>query len=431
MRTSGRAVVDGDAIEDGTGVGFGISGWNGESMKYSALSGVGYNISKTVTKGLDLGLMPFKSGERLARMTGINTAFFEFKAKFPNVSALSDEARLWITRREQDLTFNMSSVARGQVQSGFMKVPTQWLSYTLRSMEQIFVGRNFTKAERARLFTVLMPMYGLTGFGLENAADYVGEKLNIAPDSNLYVGLKYGMIDGLVAELGGDVEVGFGQRLAPVGAITDTYKKIFQEDVATAALGPSGEIAGGVFSAAWGAITALVHGQTATVTEDVIKLLRQPSGIDNVAKALGIYKNGIYRSKNGIELESQMTTGDAIMALGGFTPLEVVENYSRLNKQYTSKKKFNKFRKEVNRDSERIFGLMTGDRSDIDKAIQLMTELHERIALSGFSSSDMATLRKSTGNSLEKSWSKIQTNLIEQDKLYALRAAQSILKGVE
>ena len=74
---------------------------------------------------------------------------------------------------------------------------------------------------------------------------------------------------------------------------------------------------------------------------------------------------------------------------------------------------------------------MTGDRSDIDKAIQLMTELHERIALSGFSSSDMTTLRKSTGNSLEKSWSKIQTNLIEQDKLYALRAAQSILKGVE
>ena len=431
MKTSGRAVVDGDAIEDGTGVGFGISGWNGESMKYSALSGVGYNISKTVTKGLDLGLMPFKAGERLSRMTGINTAFFEFKAKFPNVSALSDEARLWITRREQDLTFNMSSVARGQVQSGFMKVPTQWLSYTLRSMEQIFVGRNFTKAERARLFTVLMPMYGLTGFGLENAADYVGEKLGIAPDGNLYIGLKYGMIDGLVAELGGDVEVGFGQRLAPVGAITDTYKKIFQEDVATAALGPSGEIAGGVFSAAWGAITALVHGQTATVTEDVIKLLRQPSGIDNVAKAMGIYKNGIYRSKNGIELESQMTTGDAIMALSGFTPLEVVENYSRLNKQYTSKKKFNKFRKEVNRDSERIFGLMTGDRSDVDKAIQLMTELHERIALSGFSSSDMATLRKSTGNSLEKSWSKIQTNLIEQDKLYALRAAQSILKGVE
>ena len=431
IKTSGRAVVDGDAIEDGTGVGFGISGWNGESMKYSALSGVGYNISKLATKGLDLGLMPFKAGERLARLTGINTAFFEFKAKFPKASALTDEARLWITRREQDLTFNMSSVARGKVQSGFMKVPTQWLSYTLRSMEAIFVGRNFTKAERARLFTALVPAYGLTGFGLGNAADYIGEKLGIAPDSDLYIGLKYGMIDGLVASLGGDVEIGFGQRLAPVGAITDTYKKIFQEDTISALGGPSGEIAGGVFSAAWGAITALIHGQTATLTEESIKLLRQPSGLDNVAKAIGIWNNGVYRSKNGIELESEMTVGDGIVALTGFTPLEVVENYSRLNKIYTSSKKFGNFRKEVNRDAERIFTLMEGDRSDVDLAIQLMQELHERIAFSGFSSSQMTSLRKSTSNSLEKSWSKIQNNLIEQDKLYALRAAQSILKGVE
>lgn len=431
IKTSGRAVVDGDAIEDGTGVGFGISGWNGESMSYSALSGAGYNISKLATKGLDLGLMPFKAGERLARLTGINTAFFEFKAKFPNVSALSDEARLWITRREQDLTFNMSSVARGKVQAGFMKVPTQWLSYTLRSMEAIFVGRGLTKAERARLFTALVPAYGLTGFGLANSADYIGEKLGIAPDSDLYITLKYGMLDGLVASLGGDVEVGLGQRLAPVGAITDTYKKIFQEDTISALGGPSGEIAGNVYSAAMGAITALVHGQTATLTEESIKLLRQPSGVDNIAKALGIFNNGVYRSKNGIELESEMTVGDGIVALTGFTPLEVVENYSRLNKIYTSSKKFGNFRKEVNRDAERIFTLMEGDRPSVDLAIQLMEELHERIAFSGFSSSQMTSLRKSTTTSLEKSWSKIQTNLIEQDKLYALRAAQSILKGVE
>ena len=431
IKTSGRAVVDGDAIEDGTGVGFGISGWNGESMSYSALSGAGYNISKLATKGLDLGLMPFKAGERLARLTGINTAFFEFKAKFPNVSALSDEARLWITRREQDLTFNMSSVARGKVQSGLMKVPTQWLSYTLRSMEAIFVGRNFTKKERAFLFTALAPAYGLTGFGLATAADYIGEKLNFTPGGDLYITLKYGMLDGLVSALGGDVEIGLGQRLAPVGAITDTYKKIFQEDTASALGGPSGEIAGNVYSAAMGAITALVHGQTATLTEESIKLLRQPSGIDNVAKALGIFNNGVYRSKNGIELESEMTVGDGIVALTGFTPLEVVENYSRLNKIYTSSKKFGNFRKEVNRDAERIFTLMEGDRSDVDIAIQLMQELHERIAFSGFSSSQMTSLRKSTTTSLEKSWSKIQTNLIEQDKLYALRAAQSILKGVE
>ncbi len=431
IRTSGRAVVDGDAVEDGTGVGFGISGWNGENMRYSALSGVSYNLSKIAGKGLDLGLYPFKQGERLARLTGINTAFFEFKAKFPNVSALSDEARLWITRREQDLTFNMSSLSRGKVQSGFMRVPTQWLSYSLRAMENILVGRNFTTAERARLFTVLVPMYGLTGFGLTSAADYIGEKMGLAPDGSLYIGLKYGMLDALIDVLPSDVEIGLGQRLAPVGAITDTYKKIFEERTIVALGGPSGEIAGGVVTAFMDAASSLFHGHTATLTDDVVKILRQPSGLDNIAKAIGIFNNGVYRSKNGIEVDAEMTVGDGITALTGFTPLEVVENYSRMGDIYNSGRKFSTFRKEVNRDAERIFNLMEGDRADVDRAIQLMKELHERISLSGFSASQTASLRRATRNTLEKSWPKIQNNLIEQDKIFALEATRSILKGTE
>jgi len=428
IRTSGRAVIDGDAIEDGTGVGFGISGWNGESMKYSTLSGASYNVSKLLGKGLDLGLMPFKAGERMGRLTAINTAFLEFKAANKGVSALSDQARLWITRREQDLTFNMNSLSRGKVQAGLMKVPTQWLSYTLRSMESVFVGRNFTAAERARLFVALVPMYGLTGFGLANSADFIAEKVGIAPDSNLYIGLKYGMLDALVAELS-PVEISLGQRLAPVGAITDTYKKIFEDKTITALGGPSGEITGGVLAAASDAIWSLIHGQTATLTEDALKVLRQPSGLDNVAKAIGIWNNGVYRSKNGIALDSEMSVGDGIVALTGFTPLEVTENYSRLGQIYTSGKQFSDFRKEVNRDAELIFDLMKGDTEDVDKALQLMKELHERISFSGFPSSQMASLRRAARTELETNWSKIQTNLIEQDRLFALQAARSILQG--
>jgi hypothetical protein len=431
IRTSGRAVVDGDAIEDGTGVGFGISGWNGENMKYSALSAAGYNISKLASKGLDLGLYPFKQGERLARLTGINTAFFEFKAKFPNVSVLSDEARLWITRREQDLTFNMSSLSRGKVQSGFMRVPTQWLSYTLRSLEQVFVGRNFTAAERVRLFTALAPMYGLTGFGMATAADYIAEKAGIDADSSLYIGLKYGMLDALIDALPGDVEIGLGQRLAPVGAITDTYKKIFQEETITAIGGPSGEIAGGIFTATMDALSSLRHGHTATLTDDLVKILRQPSGLDNIGKAIGIFNNGVYRSKNGISIDSEMSIGDGIVALTGFTPLEVVENYSRMDQIFNGNKKFTDFRKEVNRDAERIFVLMQGDRADTEKAIQLMNELHARIAMSGFSASQTSSLRRAATQKLDTNWQRIQDNLLQQDKIFALQAARSILKGDE
>ncbi len=189
MRTSGRMVVDGDAIEAGTGVGYGISGFAGESYAPSALRRAG---EATVIEGkrlLDLGLAPFNAGERLSRGTAIYTAIMEWKARNPNVSILSDSARAWITRREQNLTFNMTTSSRPLAQSGVMKVPTQWLSHSFRAMEVMFVGRGFTKAERLRAASIMVPFYGLSGFGAGSAGGYLGEKLGINEDSALFTTL--------------------------------------------------------------------------------------------------------------------------------------------------------------------------------------------------------------------------------------------------
>ena len=430
IRTSGRAIVDGDAIEDGTGVAFGIAGWKGEDMRYSTVSSASYYTSKMVGKGLDAGLMPFKSGERLTRLTAMNTAILEWKAKFPNASLFSDQARQWITQREQSLTFNMSSLSRGKIQSGFMKVPTQWLSYTMRAMEAVTVGREFTLAERGRLFAMLVPFYGMTGFGVASAADYIAEKAGVEPDSNWYTFIKYGAIDSLMALAPGSTEIGVSSRLAPVGAIVDTYKNISEGKFLEVALGPSGQIGGGLYEAVVNSLSSLLYGQSATLTEDVIKVLRVPSGVDNVAKAIGIFNNGIYRSKTGVALPYEMSIGDGITALSGFTPLEVVEHYSRTTDLFASDKKFGEFRKEVNRDAEFIFALLeNGNAEDTQKAIALFEELHERISFSGFSISQMNSLRKSARTKLDSSWLKIQENLIKNDNLYGLEASRAILQG--
>jgi hypothetical protein len=298
-------------------------------------------------------------------------------------------------------------------------------------MESVVVGRNFTVGERARLFAALVPMFGLTGFGLQNSADYVAEKMGLEPGGALYITLKYGLIDGLLASLPMDAEIGVGTRLAPIGAIFDTYKNISEGKFLEVVGGPSGQITGGLWNAFANTASSLFYGHSSTLTEDVIQILRTPSGVDNVAKAVGIFNNGIYRSKTGTMLEYEMSVGDGITALLGFTPLEVVENYARMDSLFTSEKKFSTFRKEVNRDAAFIFQLMEGDANDIDKALTLMTELHERISFSGFSQSQMQSLRRSTRTALEGNWSKIQANLIEQDKIYGLQAVQNILKGSE
>ena len=427
VRTSGRAVVEGDAIEDGTAIGWGISGWKGENLQYSKTAAAKNVASKLVNKGLDAGVMPFQFGERLTRYTAMNTAILEFKNKYPGVSLLNDRARMWITRREQDLTFNMNSSARAKAQSGYLKVPTQWLSYSLRASEAVFVGRNFTPAERARLAAILLPFYGLAGFGASSAADYIAEKLGIQPDSNLYIALKNGALDGLFAALGTDISV--GQRLAPAGAFFDVYKNLTEGKFLEVIGGPSGEITRGLYESVMSAASSLRTGQTASLTEDVIQILRTPSGIDNVAKAIGIFNNGIYRSKTGVALPFEMTVSEGVTALLGFAPQRVTEFYNRKTDMFADTKKLGTFRKDVNRDAERIFQLLEGDTNDIDQAIRLFEELNVRITFSGFSQTDQLSLRKSATSKLESEWFKLQDHLIRQDNMYGLQAMQSIFNG--
>jgi hypothetical protein len=428
VRTSGRAVVEGDAIEDGTAIGWGISGWKGENLQYSKTAAAKNVASKLVNKGLDAGVMPFQFGERLTRYTAMNTAILEFKNKYPGVSLLNDRARMWITRREQDLTFNMNSSARSKVQSGFLKVPTQWLSYSLRASEAVFVGRNFTKGERARLAAILLPFYGLAGFGASSAADYIAEKTGLVePGSAFYIGIKNGVLDGLFAALGTDISV--GQRLAPAGAFFDVYKNLTEGKFLEVIGGPSGEIARGLYESVMSAASSLRTGQTASLTEDVIQILRTPSGVDNVAKAIGIFNNGIYRSKTGVALPFEMTVSEGVTALLGFAPQRVTEFYNRKSDMFTDAKKLGTFRKDVNRDAERIFQLLEGDTNDIDQAIRLFEELNVRITFSGFSQTDQLSLRKSATSKLESEWFKLQDHLIRQDNMYGLQAMQSIFNG--
>jgi len=426
IRTSGRHIVDGDAIEAGTGIGFGVSGWRGQDLTYSAMKARTNELRDAAGKVLDVGLKPFNAGERLSRLTALNTAFLEFKKANPNVSAMSDRGRSWITSREQTLTFNMTTADKAMVQSSLMKVPTQWLSYSMRSMEAVFVGRGLSEGERLRLFGILGPMYGLSGFGFATSADYIGEKLEIEPDSSLYVGLKYGVIDGLSDYLLGDAggAVGVGQRLAPINAFVDTYKAIVEEGTLQTLGGPSGEITFNILKTAFEAMDNLANGHTVSMTEDVIKVLRQPSGLNNIAKGVGILNNGIYRSKNGIAIPGEMDVPQALISFLGFTPLQVQEFYSRKGSMYNSDKLLRTFRKEVNTDAENAFRLIdAGDK----RGFELLNEIGSKIALSGFAWRDQVSLRRAAMKRLESQWPTMARKLLRQDRLYGLQATESII----
>ena len=420
VRTSGRDVIDAEAIEQGTGVAWGISGFGGESYKPSALKKAWLTTKKVGGKALDVGLIPFNAGERLGRMTGTYTAILEYKAKNPNTSIMTDRARAWISRRDQDLTFNMTNVGRPQIQSGGMRVPTQWLSHTFRAMESIFVGRNFTKAERVRMWGVMMPMYGTAGFGMTSAAGQLSEYLGVEEDSTAFTFLKWGLIDGLtdylLEDTDGKVGTGIANRLAPVGAIKETYRKIMEGQFLEVVGGPSGSISSGISDAFLNAVSSLSDNRGTMLSEDVVKILRQPSGVDNVAKAYGIFNNGIYRSKNGITIPTEMSPTEGVLQLLGIGSLKQAEWYDAKNQMFTSNKKLTTFRKDINSKAEFAYDLLQGDAADKEKAFKLFDELKIMIDFSGFSPEVQLSLRKSLNRRLDDQFIRVYENLLRQDQ---------------
>lgn len=424
IKTSARDVLEGDVAEAGTGVGYGVSGWRGESY----LSNVADASLKTGKKAVDLGLIPFNQGERLARLTAINTAFAEFKANpaFKGVSALSDEGRAWITRREQTLGFNMTTGSRPYFQSGIAKIPTQWMSYSFRAMEAITFGTGgLTKGERVRLFAALGPMYGTTGMGLASGADYISQTFGLEPDDDMNSLIRFGLLDYVIGEVTG-AETALGTRLAPLTMIPEIYKDISQGNLLEAIGGPSGQISAGIIDAVTDTTGDIIHGREVQITESIIKVLRQPASIDKFFGAYGVWNNGVYRSKNGVKYDGEMNSSDLVQLIFGFTPADMVEVRQRRSEMYMKQKTFNTYRKDMGRKADKAWDwIASQDVEERDRGAAMLKELHAEIELRPLSETMKQQLRKVVLNKQPDAIMSLVKNLQDNDRDWA---AERMLK---
>jgi hypothetical protein len=125
-------------------------------------------INSTWGAILDAGTLFFREGERGIRHAAFYTAYREFRDKFPT-GRITERAEKDILRRADDLSVNMSRASSSALHQGLLSIPSQFLSYQLRTME-LFLGKRLTHTERARLLGTYMVMYGaptslgLTGF---------------------------------------------------------------------------------------------------------------------------------------------------------------------------------------------------------------------------------------------------------------------------
>lgn len=379
LRTDGRANIQNDSILSGTGAGWGINTWKGKDYSMRTAANTLATTTKYLKKADEVGLTFFNKGEQVARNQGRMTAIYEYKMRNPKGSIISKEARAWISRREQDLTFNMTTASRGAWQSGLMKVPTQWLSYAMRSAENVVVGRGFTAGERARMGTVLAAMGGTAGLGLTGAGYAMADWLGVEEDSPALAGIQYGVVDafmsyGLTAATGENVRTAFGSRLGVGTAFFDVYDNVTEGKFSEVALGPSGNIVGGAANA----LGALVINMDSEASQrHLATVLRTPSGVNNAVKAWQIWDAGQTTSKTGRVQPFDYNNVEGALALAGINDFKSVNWYGTTNAIYKKKTKFFNEVKSLTKDYEYATQVLMP--KDPEKAFEILHEVGAKI----------------------------------------------------
>lgn len=360
-------------------------------------------MDKTVDGGsklLEVGRLPFIMGENISRRTAIFTAMSEFMEKFPDVSINSRQGRQWISNREHKLGFDMNAKSRAAWQAQEMAVPTQWLSYSMRFYEAL-LSKKFDAGERIRIGIAMLMMGGTTslagGFVSQllgwDVTDAVAKKMGMEPGGTAYVAFKYGLFDAIISwATDGKYQTAFGTRMAPITAFTDMYRKLTEEGTITTLGGPSGEIFGNTFTSTIGAISNGLNGNYQMSMMEIERFLRTPTGIDNAAKALGMWNSGAYVSKTGTVMPYDYSRLEALGQGFGMTNLRDAEYYYRRSQVWRAEKDLQKETKLLKRVVHDMYEAQRN--GDFGKAQELANNLSDRIHGGGWSPSQKNTLRK-------------------------------------
>lgn len=302
-------------------------------------------FKKKVDAVLKIDATPFMEGERMSRLAAWNTAYLEKKSgKGGAKITRRDEAD--ILYRAKTLIGNMTREANAPWQKGYGSVITQFFGYQARIMDQL-LGKQLTAGEKARLFVGYSMMYGVpvgvaAGTGVLPIHDIVTKgmyELGMDPQNPA----AKPFIDGLVSTMskymfGKDWNI--SSSYGPGGI--PTFYDMFRGDktFADLLLGASGGIAAdtvpSLLSASWKGLNAIWSdtqdfdgGLYNTVSDDIVKALRNITTVDSAYKIYQVYNYGTWLSKNGYDI-AKMDLPDAVMAaITGLQPASIEQAFTK------------------------------------------------------------------------------------------------------
>lgn len=318
IRESGRDIVDNTVIE--------------QSQDFNLAMGM-------VDKVRDLGRRFFYEGELVPRIAGLTTAYKEFIEKFPKVDPFSEQGISWITRRQDVLTAGMTRASSTAWQrDSLLSVPTQFLSYSSRMMEQLFLGnRILTPAERARLATIQLTMWGAGGYGMGSYINHLVNEGSLELSRDQYTALRYGLLDYIVGKTTG-ARTAFSERLSVGEGFADIFQKITEDKFFEVIFGPSGSIAQDVGGNTIKLLGDVFHGRFEIAQHDLWKTIRNLSSVNTAYNSWLIGRYGEYYSRNQNSLiANDLGVSEAIFNAMGAPLQDVSLTYDMIKLRRESK----------------------------------------------------------------------------------------------
>lgn len=288
---------------------------------------------------LDKGTFFFNEGERIVRMSAFATAYREYKAVNP-LAKLGNKEIGEIMSRSDTLSASMTRASAASWQNGVLSIPTQFLAYNARIMEQFF-SKRLTPAEKARMFAGYSALYGVPST--------IGAVAGVWPfyDDIKEAGMKNGVdlspaymkaisegIPSMMFSVITGKDYNFSQRYAPGG--TTMFRDLIRGDKSAMETlgGASASIIGDIWHTTQPAahsIAQLMTGNSEafpTRHEDWLAIVNNSSTASLLSRIYTAVKYGKYISKNNVQV-GDMDNMDAIMSILGVSPQHITDTYIR------------------------------------------------------------------------------------------------------
>ena len=293
---------------------------------------------------LDAGEWAFNAGELMTRYGAHYTAYAEHRAIQPTGRLTLNDRNLILNRADL-LSGNMTQASRSFLQKGLLSIPTQFLGYYIRTVEQ-FTGKRLTRGQKLRMFGVYGAMFGLpvatnlTPVPFSEMLNKWANQLGYVPhgqeiDPSVFDTLKQTMLD---VAMQGAPEVAIHKLTGNAYNIAGRYgpgpghgfdflntDKTFWSVMT----GPVGDMIGQTlasvdpfYMAGWSFIQNKKPPQF--TSDNFIQPAKMLSGLNAASKAWIAYNYHTWESKNGNVLINDVSISNAFfMAFSGAQPLDV------------------------------------------------------------------------------------------------------------